>query len=211
MRPPGGCPGRWLGAFVLLFLCAGCGYSFAGDRLGLPPDVHSVSVGTIENRSHEYGVEKTLAFALEREIHIRGQLRMEEEPAGGDAVLTGAIREMRVRPVAFNGNDQAVEYEIALTLDLTLTRHSDGHVLWRVRKLRETDEYATSGAVVVTSSSQFQQGTLDAPNLNNPQFSTSTAPPMVSLQLAETERRLAITRLVKQAAHDLYDQMVENF
>lgn len=198
---------------VVLLACAlaGCGYHFAGDQLSLPADVRSVSVGTIDNRSREYGLEKTLAFALEREIHMRGQLRMEEDPGAGDAVLSGAIHDVLVRPVAFNKSDQAVQYEIALTLDLTLTRHSTGQVLWRVHRLRETDEYATSGAVVVTSSSQFQQGTLDAPNLDNPQFSTSTAPPMVSLQLAETERRLAITRLVNQAAHDLYNQMVENF
>ena len=188
---------------LLCLLLAGCGYHFAGEQVGLPEDVHSVSLGRIENRSREYGLEKSLAFALEREVHIRRHFRMEEDPAGGDAVLSGTIRDVRVRPVAFDANDQAVQFEIAVVLDLTLTRHGDGHVLWHVHGLRETQEYSASSQVVVTSSSQFQQGTLDATNVQNAQLS--------NIQLAETERREAMMRLLTQAARDVYNQMVEDF
>lgn len=189
---------------VLFFVAlAGCGYHLPGGKPSLPEDVRSISVGTLGNKSREYGLEKTLAFALEREIHERGQFRMEEEPGGGDAVLTGTIRELRLRPVAFDSNDQAVQYEIRLTLDLTLTRRSDGRVLWHVKSLRETDEYSASSRVVVTSSSQFQQQTLDAANIQSDQFTT--------IQLAETERRQAIARLLSQAVRDVYEQMVEDF
>jgi hypothetical protein len=189
-------------AVFLVLAFAGCGYHFAGEHVGLPDDVRSLSVGKLDNRSREFGLEKTLAFSLEREIHERGHFRMEED-SGGDAALSGTIREVRVRPVAFDANDQAVQYEITLVLDLALTRQRDGRVLWRVRGLREIDEYHTSPRVVVTSSSQFQQGTLDAADLQNPQFST--------IQLAETERRRAITRLLSQAVRDVYNQMVEDF
>ena len=193
---------RWVVVLSVLAL-SGCGYHLAGEQIGLPEDVHSLSVGTLANRSREHGLEKTLAFAIEREINERGQFRMEEDPAGGDAVISGTIRDVRVRPVAFDSNDQAVEYEIALTVDLVLTRKSDGKVLWQVRGLRETDEYPASPNVVVTSSSEFQQGTLDANNVQNPQLSY--------IQLADTERRRAITRLLSQAVRDIYNQMVENF
>jgi hypothetical protein len=165
--------------------------------------VHSISVGTLTNKSREHGLEKTLAFAIEREIHERGHFHMEEDPAGGDAVISGTIRDVHVRPVGFDQNDQAVQYEIAMTVDLYLTRQSDGKVLWEVRGLRETDEYSTNSTVVVTSSSQFQQGTLDASNVGNTQ--------LTNIQLAETERRHAITRLLSQAVRDVYNQMVENF
>ncbi len=190
-------------ALVLMLALAGCGYHLAGETIGLPADVRSLSVGALTNRSREHGLEKTLAFAMEREIHERGRFRMEEEPGGGDAVLSGTIRELHVRPVAFDANDQAVQYEIALTLDLTLTRQRDGAVLWQVTDLRETDEYSASARVVVTSASQFQQGTLDAANIQNPQFS--------AIQLAETERRRAIGRLLSHAVRDIYNQMVEDF
>lgn len=190
-------------AVLLSVVFAGCGYHVAGEKISLPDDVHSVSVGRIENHSREHGLEKTLAFALEREVHVRQHLRMEEDPAGGDAVLSGTIRDVRVRPVAFDANDQAVQYEIAVVMDLTLARQSDGHVLWQVHGLRETDEYSASSRVVVTSSSQFQQGTLDASNIQNPEFS--------NIQLSETERREALARLLRQAARDIYNQMVEDF
>src|SRR5512140_1982611 len=75
---------RTVGAIPLLFsvLLAGCGYHFAGEPIGLPGDVHSVSVGLIENRSREHGLEKTLQFALEREVYIRRHYQMDEDPAG---------------------------------------------------------------------------------------------------------------------------------
>ena len=190
-------------ALSLLLMLAGCGYHLAGEQVRLPDDVHSVSVGRIENRSREQGLEKTLAFAIEREVHIRRRFHMEEDPAGGDAVLSGTIRDVRVRPVAFDANDQAVQFEIAVVMDLRLTRHDDGHVLWQVRGLRETDEYSASSRVVVTGSSQFQRGTLNATDLQNPQLS--------NIQLAETDRRQALARLLSQVARDVYNQMVEDF
>ena len=193
---------RWVAALLVCGL-SGCGYHLAGESGGLPEDVHSLSVGTLTNRSREHGLEKTLAFAMEREINERGQFRMEEDPAGGDAVISGTIRAVHVRPVAFDANDQAVEYRIDMVLDLYVTRQSDGKVLWHVRGLQEADEYPASPTVVVTSSSEFQQGTLDATNVQNPQ--------LTSIQLTETERGRAVTRLLRQAVRDIYNQMVENF
>ncbi len=182
---------------------AGCGYHFAGESIGLPADIHSLSVGNVVNHSREHGLEKTFAFALEREIHERGQFRMVDEPGGGDAVLSGTIRDVRVHPVAFDENDQALEFAIDVTLDMTLTRKEDGLVLWRVNGLKESDEYSANSRVVVTSSSEFQQSTLNAADVHSPAFT--------HVQLAETERRRAITRLLSQAVRDIYNQMVENF
>lgn len=188
---------------MLVVALTGCGYHLAGEKSGLPDEIHSLSVGAITNRCREHGLEKTLAFALEREIHVRQHFRMEEDPAGADAVLSGTIRDLIARPIAFDANDRAVEYELTLVLDLTLTRQSDGHALWHVTGLRESGEFAATAQVEVTGSSQFQQGTLNPQDVNNPQFT--------SIQLAETERQRAITRLLRQAVRDVYNQMVEDF
>ena len=171
--------------------------------MGLPQDIHSIRVGAIANHSREHGLEQQLAFALEREIHEHDQLTIDTDPAGGDAVLSGTIREVAVRPVAFDVNDQAVQYEITLTLDLVLTRSRDGRVLWHVNRLQETDEYSANRSVVITSSSRFQQGTLDATNIQNQQFS--------NIQITETERRHAIARLLQESVRDAYNEMVEGF
>jgi hypothetical protein len=190
-------------AVFLAVALVGCGYHFAGEQVGLPEDIHSLSVGTLVNRSREHGLEKTLAFALEGEIHQRGHFRIIEDPGGGDAVLSGTIREVRVQPVAFDANDIAEQYEIAIILDFTLTRKDDGQVLWHVNRLQESDQYDVSPNVVVTTSPQFQQSALNASDVHNPEFT--------AVQLAETERRRAITRLLSQAVRDVYNQMVENF
>lgn len=196
---------------VAVFALAGCGYHLTGEHIGLPAEIRTISVGRIENRSREYGLEKSLAFALKREIVVRRQLRLEQEPGGGDAQLTGTIQEVRLRPVGFNPKDQAVQYEITLIVDLVLTRQSDGKIVWQTRGLQEIDEYATSATVVVTSSSQFQQGDLNAEDLENPQFASRNDSRPVSIQLAVTERRLALDRLLQQAVRDGYNQMIEDF
>jgi hypothetical protein len=192
---------------------SGCGYHLAGSQIGLPADIASIRIGSIENRSREYGLEKSLAFALEREVMIRRQLRLATDPGAGDAVLSGRIRNLRFRPVAFNNNDQAIAYELTLSLDLQLTRQTDGTMLWNGNGLREDTEYATSAAVIVSSSSQFQQQTLDAANLRDPQLSPQFAlnPQSVGVQLGETERQEALARLLQQAARDIYNAMIENF
>jgi len=192
-----------VGGIVVLSLLAACGYHVTGTQVALPADVRSLGVGTISNFSLEYGLEKTVEFAMEREITLRRQFQVSEESGGADAIVNGSIREVRTRPVAFDANDEAVQYEIALTLDVSLTRQRDGRILWQVTGLQETDEYAASPTVVITSSSQFQQGTLDAVDIQDPQFN--------SVQLAETMRRRALTRLVTNAVRDVYNQMVEDF
>jgi hypothetical protein len=56
---------------------------------------------------------------------------------------------------------------------------------------------------VVTSSSAFQQETLDQKNVLDSDFTR--------IQLTETLRRTMFDRLARQAARDIYDQMVEDF
>lgn len=182
---------------------AGCGYHVVGTADALPADVRTLAVGQIGNGSREYGYERVIAFALEREIAVRRRFTVANGTAGADAVLSGRVIDVYTRPVAFGSNDQAVQYEVSVMIDLTLVNQRDGAVLWQAQRLREVDEYSASSTVVVTSSSEFQQGTLDAVDIDNPQFS--------EIQLAETLRQRALQRLAAQTARDVYDQMMEGF
>jgi len=58
-------------------------------------------------------------------------------------------------------SDEAIEYQAELIVDLTLRRQSDGTVLWEASGLQEIEEYAVQVDIVVPSTSQFQQGTLN--------------------------------------------------
>lgn len=181
---------------------AGCGYSVVGAQTTrVPGDVRSIAVGTFANRSRQEGIEKTLAFAVEREFYQRGSLPVREHAAEGDGVISGTIREFKIRPVSFNQQDEALQYEAKLVLDVVLTRRSDGSVLWRGANMESVQDYSVNRQTVVPSSSQFQQGTLDFDNLAQ----------LTDIQLAETEKHLAIDRMVRALARDVHDRILDDF
>ena len=181
---------------------SGCGYVVVGSQASrIPGDVTSVAVGTFTNRSRQEGLDKTLAFAVEREFYQRGSLPVRESPAEGEAVISGTIREFQIRPVSFNQQDEALQYEAKLVLDVQLTRQSDGSVLWRGSNMQSVEDYSVNRQTVVPSSSQFQQGTLDFDNLAQ----------LTDIQLAETEKHLAINRMLRAIARDVHDRILDDF
>jgi hypothetical protein len=193
-----------LSKLVLLVLALapiGCGYRLIGTQTMIPGDIRSISVGRFENNSRQEGLEKTLAFAFEREFYERGTLPLRENPNEGDGLITGTIREFKTRPVSFDEDDEALQYEAELTLDVTLLRQADGKVLWRGARLHAFEQYSVSPNTVVPSSSQFQQGTLDFANLAQ----------LSDIQLAETEKRLAIERMVRAIVRDVHDRILDDF
>ena len=189
----------WL--LLLALVPVSCGYRIAGSQSALPADIHSISIGHFDNYSRQEGLEKTLAFAFEREFYERGLLTVRESPSQGDSILSGAIREFRTRPVAYDANDVALEYEAELTLEVTLRRQADGKVLWKSSRMHAFEDYAVSPQTVVPSSSQFQQGTIDFSNLAQ----------LSNVQLAETEKRQAIDRMVRSIVRDVHDRILEDF
>ena len=186
---------------VTFFLLCSCGYRLAGTRTHVPGGIESVSVQAFDNNSREFGLGKTLAFALEREFYRRGALEVHDDRSAGDAVITGTIREFRTYPVAFDVDDEALQYEAELIVDVSLERKSDGQVLWRGLGMYAVEPYAAADRVVVTSSSQFQRGTLNASNLEQ----------LTEIQLTETQRRIAIDRLVATVVRDVHDRILDDF
>jgi len=187
----------------LFFVVAGwgCGYRLVGTTIDVPGEIRSLSVGEFENRSREFGLDGRLRFALEREFYRRGLLRVVENPDAGEAVITGTIREFTTHPVAFDTRDEALEYEAEIVLDAQLKRRVDGEVLWEVSGMTAIEDYVVAQSVVVPSSSQFQRGTLDLEDLDA----------LTDIQLAETEKRLAIDRLVRSLVVDLHDRLLDDF
>lgn len=186
---------------LLLAALAGCGYHLKGSYVRLPEGVRTITIGDISNKSREFGLEKNLAFALEREVYARGVLQLVESPDTGDAVLTGTIRRFSIRPVAFDAQDDAIQYEADLVVALKLRRDSDGAILWEADALQAFEEYSVQASTVIVSSSQFQRGTVDKNDLDA----------MTNIQLAESEKRLAIDRLVATIVRDAHDRMLEDF
>jgi hypothetical protein len=186
---------------VVVLLLPSCGYHLKGTYIRLPEGVRTITIGEIANKSREFGLEKNLAFALQREVYARGVLTLVEPPDVGDAVLTGSIRRFTANPVAFDAQDEAIQYEANLVVALTLKREYDGAILWEAKEMHAFDEYSVRASTVITSSSQFQRGTVDRADLEG----------MTNIQLAESEKRSAIERLVASVVRDAHDRMLEDF
>jgi hypothetical protein len=178
----------------------GCGYKFAGTGNRLPPEIHTVSLGPIQNATREVGIEKQLLESLEDEVTSHGRLKV--VPAGeGDAQLTGVVRFYVSRPVAFNSNDEALQYQASVAVDLDLRRRDNGKLLWKTIGQRETQDYSAVPDTVVTSSSQFQRSAV----------STKAIPQFTDIQLSESTRREANERLIEQLSREVYNSMMEDF
>jgi hypothetical protein len=179
---------------------AGCGYQFAGTGNRLPSDIRTVSLGPIQNSTREVGIEKQLLEALEDEVTSHGRLKV--VPAGeGDAQMTGIVRYYVSRPVSFNSNDEALQYQATVAVDLDLRRRDNGKLLWKTVSQRETQDYSAVPDTVVTSSSQFQRSAV----------STKAIPQFTDIQLSESTRREANERLIEQLAREVYNSMMEDF
>jgi len=199
-------------ALAIALLLAGCGYHIVGTDPQLPADIRSIAVGKISNDTPLRGLEKDLQFAYEREIHIRRQYRMEESPAEADAVITAHIHDLSRRSVAFDENDQAMQYELTILLDVTLERSDGSEVLWQSRNISRLDEYASNPRVAITSSSEFQQGNLGAADVPRvPNDGTPDSRQIGFIQLAEAERKNAVDRLLRGIVRDTYNRMMEGF
>jgi Lipopolysaccharide-assembly len=183
-----------------LWIAAGCGYNFAGTGNRLPADVHTISIGPIQNSTREVGLDKQLSEALEDEVVSRGRLKV--VPQGqGEAVLAGTIRNYLNRPISFSARDEALQYQASLDVDLELRRTDNGKLLWKSQGQRAAQDYSAVPGVVVTTSSQFQSTTLNPQNVN--QFT--------DISLSESQRRQANEAMIETLARDVYNQMMEDF
>ena len=181
--------------FALLF--SGCGYHFAGAGV-LPQGIQRVNVAEIDNQTLETGSEKELQWALEREFRHRGGVTVTDE---GEGVLNVTMRQLDLRPLSFDSRDQVLEYEVILLLDVVLTHRETGETLWQANDLRVTSDYSAIPQVVVTTSPEFQQGTLNPEDLRG----------LTDIQFSETQKQAAIERLFTAAAREVAFRLSDNF
>jgi hypothetical protein len=190
----------WVGAVLILAL-AGCGYRLAGESDFLPQDIRTVYVEPFINRSRDIGVASELTSALRSEFYRRGPLRLVDQPDQADAILTGVVRTFTATVASVNRRDEVLQYEAVLTLDATLRRRQPNEILWRTHGTRLTDIFAGSRAAVVTTSAEFQTGTLNALDVRR----------MTDIQLTEGEFRAAREQLLERFAREVRQRMMEMF
>jgi hypothetical protein len=199
-------PCRWSGwisapAFLGLALLAGCGYRFVGTSSLLPPDAKTVYVEPFVNRSRDVGMEAELTSALRSEFYRRGPLKVVDRLEAADIIVSGVVRSWDNSVASVNRRDEVLQYESVLHLDVTLRRREPNEILWRGHGVRISDIYGGSRAAVVTTSSDFRMGTLNAADVRR----------MTDIQLTEFERSGVRGELMDRFARELYQRIMEMF
>jgi hypothetical protein len=179
----------------------GCGYQFSGESALLFKNIHSIYVEPFINRSREVGIDQEITSALRSEFYRRGHLRLVEQANRADAILSGVIRNLDSHVASVNRKDEVLQYESVLILDVTLRRREPDEVLYRGQGTRLTQLYSGSRAAVVTTSSQFQTGTLNPIDVRN----------LTDIQLTEAQKADARDRLMAGFAQELHQKLTEMF
>jgi lipopolysaccharide assembly LptE-like protein len=188
-------------AGVILGLLTGCGYQFVGESSLLPADAQTIYVEPFVNRSREVGMDKELASSLRAEFYRRGRLKVVDASEQADVIISGVIRSLESTVASVNRKDEVLQYESALTLDVTLRRRQPNEILWRGQGIRLTEVHAGSRAAVVTSSSEFRTGTLNSSDVRR----------LTDIQLTESERRMVQNDLMDRFAKEVHQRVMEMF
>jgi hypothetical protein len=94
-----------------------------------------------------------------------------------------------------------LQYETAMVVDASLRRREPSEIIWRSHGTRLTDIHGGSRAAVVTTSSEFKSGTLNASDVRR----------LTDIQLTETESRAVRGQLVERFARELHQRLMEMF
>jgi hypothetical protein len=191
----------WSFCYFALLDLLGCGYQFSGRSETFPKDVRTVYVETFLNRTREVGIEQEMTSALRGELYRMGQLQVVDQIDQADTILSGLVRSFDTRVTSVNRRDEVLQYESTMSVDLTFRRREPNEILWRGQGIQMTTFHSGSRAAVVTTSSEFRTGTLNAADVRR----------MTDIQLTETENRQARQDLIESFARELHQRLMQMF
>jgi outer membrane lipopolysaccharide assembly protein LptE/RlpB len=180
---------------------AGCGYQFAGRSDLFPKDIHTVYVEPFLNRTRDIGIEHEMTSAVRSELYRRGHLQVVDQVDQADAVLSGVVRVFDSMTASVNRHDEVLQYESVMSVDVSFRRREPAEILWQGQGIRLTTLHSGSRAAVVTTSSEFRTGALNASDVRR----------MTDIQLTEMAHRQAREDLIDRFARELHQRLMEMF
>lgn len=115
---------RILSAIMLVFAFAACGvYSFTGASI--PPGTETVSVSFFENRAPiiQPSLSSTFTEKLKDRFVSQTSLRLKKDD--GDLQFEGYISDYRSNPVSIQGNEQAAQNRLTISVSVKFTNSKD--------------------------------------------------------------------------------------
>lgn len=198
---------RWVRRAAALAMSAGllsgtgCGYQFAGQSPLFSHDIHTIYVEPFISRTRDVGIDQELTSALRSEFYRRGPLKVVDRLEQADAIISGVIRSLDSHVASVNRKDEVLQYESVMVVDVSLRRRQPNEILWRAQGTRLTQIYNGSRAAVVTTSSEFRTGTMNANDVRR----------MTDIQLTESDKQRVRAQLIQRFAEELHQRLIEMF
>jgi len=134
------------GLWIVLCVCiavSGCGYTYATSRLA--DDYSTIAVPAFKNKSFEPDIQILVTNLLIRELQADGRLRVVDDPASADLILTGNVTDFEAQAISLNTSDNIGQYKITILASASLEEAQTGKTLWEENSLRGNDFYETQG------------------------------------------------------------------
>lgn len=142
-----------LGMLLSLTLWA-CGYQMAGRGASqLPPHLKTIAIPVFENNSSEPTIQRPFTEALRRAFITDGRLRLVNNKAGADLLVTGTLTKYWIRAVAFDANDVAIEYWVYLETDVLVQDQVENQVYLK-QKLKTRWDYQAVNRITTSEASR---------------------------------------------------------
>ncbi|MEM7351404.1 MAG: LptE family protein [Acidobacteriota bacterium] len=131
--------GPWLNrggiALVVGLTVSACGYNLVGQASNIPEDIQTVYIEPLINGTQRVQVEQILTQAIVDELVTRRRFTVSNNASGADAILRGRVTSFDVRPLTFDADGLADNFEIAITADMRFERpprlgDDEGEVIW---------------------------------------------------------------------------------
>jgi outer membrane lipopolysaccharide assembly protein LptE/RlpB len=131
---------RWLRTLsaVLLVWAPGCGYTVSSV---LPSYIRTIAIPTFANSTVEHALADDITQALINSFLADRRLRLERE-RDADAVLRGTVLSYRNRVYAYTSQEVATQYEILLTVKVSLRDQVKNREIWKEDALSVRTTYS---------------------------------------------------------------------
>jgi hypothetical protein len=132
-------------AILMVLLIAGCGYHFTPTGENIGRDVKNVYVGVFTNGTAEPNIEMVFRNAFIDQFIKGRRFKTVNSEEAADAVIKGDIKNLLVSPLAYRGDNIAIEKRLAVTMAVTLKARSTNKIIWSDDNFSQTGDYAVSG------------------------------------------------------------------
>jgi len=120
---------------------SGCGYSLAGRGSFLPAYIKRIGIPLFTNGTTVFDLDQRVTQKVRAEFIGRGKWTIVPDQTGVDGLLTGTITGVTLTPVAFNQQQQAIRYALAMSGSVEFKDLQTNKVLWNNPGMSYREEF----------------------------------------------------------------------